>query len=471
MLSVFFRRCFALVVVNCLVSSVTLESHSVKAEQVRRPNIIMMYTDDQAQHCMGIMGNKHIQTPNMDLLARRGVLFNNAFVTTAICCCNRACLLTGQHMVRHGIRDFITPLSAEAFDQTYPALLRKSGYRTAFLGKYAIGNPTKQSRELSLPADKFDFWYGFDQNINFRQEIDGQPRYLTEVMTEKAIEFMRTNPSDQPFCLTVAFKEPHGPFNYFDPSVPNIYENVEIPTSPTFTLEDFESQPEFIRSSLGGDGSRKRLEQNAVAQNELRTFYRTITRADQAVGKILDELERLKLDSNTIVIFTSDHGSLLGDHGLSGKWLMYENSIRVPMIIYDPRADKKHAGTRRDQMVLSIDLAPTMLTLAGLVPPESMQGRNLMPILKQEPIQWRQHYYYEHTYQTDPPRSPIPKTEGVRTERWKYIRYPDVDPVYEQLFDLESDPLERRNLASVEEHSKQLIELRAFCDKERMLLR
>jgi arylsulfatase A-like enzyme len=436
-----------------------------------RPNILIMYTDDQAQQCLGVMGNTHIQTPNMDRMAKRGVLFNNAFVTTAICCCNRACLLTGQHMVRHGVRDFLTPLSEEAFDQTYPALLRRSGYRTGFLGKYAIGNPNRSDRDLSLPANKFDFWYGFDQGIDFRQVIDGNPRYLTEVMTEKAIEFLQTTKPDQPFCLSIAFKEPHGPFNFFDPAVPNPYENAELPISPTFSVADFESQPDFIRTSLGADGSKKKLEQRQIAQQELRTMYRTISRADQAVGKILDELERLKLDDNTVVIFTSDHGSLMGDHGLSGKWLMYEGSIRVPMIVVDPRVDKKFAGTRRNEMVLTIDLAPTMLSLAGLTPPSTMQGLNMAPLISHQSLEWRKHYYYEHTYQTEPPRSPIPKTEGIRTERWKYIRYPDTVPVYEQLFDLESDPIERKNLATQQEHASQLSSLRALCDNESAALR
>ena len=160
---------------------------SLHAED-RRPNILFLFTDDQPQNCLGIMGNMHIQTPNQDRLAQRGVLFNNAFVTTAICCCNRACILTGQHMVRHGIQDFITPLSAEAFDQTYPAILRKAGYRTGFSGKYAIGNPSKASRELSLPAK-------------------------------------------------------------------------------TCTQKDWDAQPEFIRKSLGGDGSQSRLHKVADSQN------------------------------------------------------------------------------------------------------------------------------------------------------------------------------------------------------------
>ncbi len=431
----------------------------------RRPNILFMFTDDQPQSCLGIMGNEHILTPHLDRLARRGTLFNNAFVTTAICCSNRACILTGQHMYRHGIKDFKTPLSAAAFNQTYPVLLRQSGYRTSYLGKFAVGNPSTNERELCLPANKFDDWYGFPQNINFRQEIDGKPRYLTTVITERAIEFLRATTPEQPFCLTVAFKEPHGPFNYFDPDAPNAYEDTQIPPSPTFTRRDWDSQPEFIRRSLNGDRSLSRLRDREAYQRELRTFYRTVTRADAAVGSILNELARLGLDDNTVVIFSSDHGSLLGDHGLFGKWLMYENSIRVPLIIYDPRIDPKIGGGRRDEMVLSIDLAPTILALAGIEPPNSMQGKNVMPIVERQSTEWRTRFYYEHIYNTNPPRSPIAKSEGIRTRRWKYIRYPETDPVFEQLFALEADPLERNNLASYAEHAVVLSQLRTKCDE------
>ena len=435
----------------------------------RRPNILFMFTDDQPGNCLGVMGNEHILTPNLDRLARRGTLFDNAFVTTAICCSNRACILTGQHMYRHGIKEFKTPLSAAAFDQTYPVLLRQSGYRTGYLGKFAIGNPDLNEPDLCLPASKFDDWYGFPQSINFRQTIDGKTRHLTTVMTERAIDFLRATTPEQPFCLTVAFKEPHGPFNYFDPSLPNAYEGAIIPPPPTFTQRDWDSQPEFIRASLNGDGSSSWLNDHEAYLKAVRTFYRTVTRADTAVGEILTELARLNLDDNTVVIFSSDHGSLLGDHGLSGKWLMYENSIRVPLIIYDPRVDSKIGTGRRDEMVLSIDLAPTILALAGVEPPDSMQGENVMPIVQQQPPEWRTHFYYEHIYDTNPPRSPIAKSEGIRTRRWKYIRYPDVDPVYEQLFDLKADPLERKNLASIAEHAVVLSQLRTQCDEVRRL--
>ncbi len=453
----------SIVVFVCVARCLAL-GPQLRAED-RPPNIILMFTDDQAISCLGAMGNEAIRTPNMDALARRGVLFENAFVTTAICCSNRACLLTGQHMYRHGITDFQKPLGAEAFSHTYPALLRKAGYRTGYLGKYAIGSPTADQRKLSLPADQFDYWYGFPQSINFRQVVNGKPQYLTEVMTEKAIEFLRTSSSDKPFCLTVAFKEPHGPFNYFDPSVPNVYANKKLPESPTFTENDFASQPAFIRNSLNGDGTRSRLESPERYQEDLRTVYRTVTRADQAVGKIMDELHHLKLDDNTVVIFTSDHGCLLGDHGLFGKWLMYENSIRVPLIVYDPRLDAKLAGSRRDEMALTIDIAPTILSIAGIEPPKSMQGVDIMPILQGTHTDWRSQFYYEHTYQTDPPRAPIAESEGIRTTRWKFIRYPKQTPVYEQLFDLERDPLEQNNLADEESQAEILARLRLLCQQ------
>jgi arylsulfatase A-like enzyme len=375
-------------------------------------------------------------------------------------------------MRRHGITDFRTPLSQAAFAQTYPAILRDAGYRTGYLGKYAIGNPQIHPERLTLPEFEFDYWYGFPQSISFKQIVDGQTRFLTEVMTEKAIEFLEIE-DDRPFCLTIALKEPHGPFTYFDPHAKNPYEDVEIPASPTFTVADFEQQPEFIRHSLNGSESRRLLRNPESYQAELRTFYRTVSRADQVVGDILAALERLGLAENTVIIYSSDHGSLLGDHGLTGKWLMYENSIRVPLIIDDPRLRLAGEKTRSsvttpgqsDAIVLSIDLAPTMLSIAGVPIPETMDGRDLMPLVRDESVSWRSHFYYEHCYTPeDKHRAPIPRTEGIRTARWKYVRFPDQVPVYEQLFDLDSDPLERRNLIREAEYRGQTVRLRALCD-------
>jgi len=442
-----------------------------EAAQTSKPNILFFLTDDQPQNCMACMGNEHIQTPNMDRLAADGMLFTNSFVTTAICCSNRACILTGQHMRRHGITDFQTPLSAEAFAQTYPALLRKAGYRTGYLGKFPIGSPNPEIKHLSLPAEQFDFWFGFPQMIDFKQQVNGQVRYLTTVIEEKAVEFLRSNPPNQPFCLTVALKEPHGPWNYYDPDVPNPYENIHIPPPPTFTPGHFEALPEFIRSSLNGELATRWFKDPNTYQNHVRTYYRLITRADIALGRIMAALQETGLDENTVVIFSSDNGSMLGAHGLDGKWLMYEESIRVPLIIRDPRLPKELRGRRCERMVLSIDLAPTMLSLAGVPIPSAMQGRDLTPLLSNPTLTWREDWYYEHVYNTKPPRRPIVKCEGVRTERWKYVRYPEIEPPYEQLFDLQNDPYEEHNLANDPNHTEQVSRLREGCDKYRLSLK
>ena len=434
------------------------------ADEQSRPNILFMMTDDQRFDDLGCMGNEIIRTPNLDRLAADGVVFENTFVTTAICCSSRASVLTGQHMRRHGIVDFAMPLSSEAMDNSYPVLLRKSGYRTGFLGKMAIGSPKKEVRHLALPADKFDFWFGFPQSISFRQVVDGEERFLTTLLADKAVEFLRTNPKDKPFCLSISFKTPHGPWNFFDPHTPNPYEDADIPAPISYTRKDYEAQPEFLRNSLNGSGPwpdnpRERFLSNA------RTCYRLITGMDSAVGRIMAALEELGLDHNTIVIFTSDHGSLRGTHGLMGKWIMYEESIRAPLIVHDPRLPSSLRGTRREQMVLNIDFAPTMLAMGGAAIPSAMQGQDFSPLLRDASLEWRSEWFYEHIYNTRPPRRPIAKSVGVRTERWKYIRYFEQDPPYEQLFDLENDPDEDENLAQREQYAEILADMRARCER------
>ncbi len=446
--------------------------------QKRRPNILFMQTDDQPFDYLGCAGNRFIQTPNIDKLAADGVRFDNAFTTTAICCSTRASVLTGQHMRRHGILDFATPLSADALEATYPVLLRNAGYRTAFLGKYAIGRtplkgvvdsegeaPGFRDPSLALPSDRFDYWFGFPQGIDFRQVVNDKKRHLTQLLAERAIDFFRSVPAGQPFCMSLNFKAPHGPI-YFDPDLPNPYEEAEIPPPASYTKADFDSQPEFLRKSLNGNtDGRWPDDPRGEFLRRARTYYRLLTGVDIAVGKIMAALKELGLDDNTVIIYTSDHGSLRGAHGLTGKWIMYEESIRVPLIIRDPGLPANLRGSQREEMALNIDMAPTMLGLAGAPVPATMQGRDLGPLVSNEPVKWRDNWFYEHTFNTPPTRLPIARSEGVRTTTWKYIRYTDQEPpheqLYEQLFDLANDPLERRNLAGEKAHEKTLGELRA----------
>lgn len=444
--------------------------------QAGRPNILFIQTDDQRFDDLGCVGNPIIKTPNVDRLAAEGTRFVNAFVTTAICCSSRASVLTGQHMWRHGIRDFATPLSAGQFDLTYPALLQRAGYRTGFIGKYAVGAaraergvvdslgfaPGSVRPSASLPANRFDYWFGFPQAINFLQVVGGEKRHLTPLMTGRAIEFLRAGPPGRPFCLSLNFKEPHGPFNYFDPDSPDNYKDSDIPSPPTATQADFEKQPEFLRKSLNGsaDGAW-RADARQRFLRDARTCYRLVEDVDRAVGQVMAALRELKLDANTVVIFTSDNGSLRGAHGLTGKWLAYEESMRVPLIVRDPRLPAGLRGVRREEMALNIDLAPTMLRLAGVPVPPEMQGRDLSPLLSGTAVKWRDDWFYEHTYTPEDDRPPIARSEAVRTARWKYIRYIDTTPRFEQLFDLLNDPLERQNLADRPEHKQILADLRA----------
>jgi arylsulfatase A-like enzyme len=300
--------------------------------------------------------------------------------------------------------------------------------------------------------------------------VNGKPRYLTTVMTEKAVAFLKetkTKP-EQPFCLVVALKEPHGPLDYFDPEYKDPYTNATIPPPKNLSRSSFEALPEKVKSSLGA--MPQWFEKPETYQAALRKTYAYTSRADAAVGEICRALKEQGLDQNTVVIHMSDNGSMDGAHGLDGKWLMYEESIHVPLIIRDPRLPKSTQG-RRSQMALSIDLAPTILAMAGVPIPKSMQGRDLQPLLRNAKAKGRDDWYYEHTYNTDPPRKPIPKSEGVRTERWKYIRYTEETPPLEQLFDLQTDPQEERDLASAPTHSKTLSTLRARCDSYRKTLR
>ncbi len=436
-----------------------------------RPNIVFLYSDDQPQRAMGNMGDPFFHTPNIDRLAREGVFFENAFVTTAICAVSRASIFTGQHMVRHGVADFDTPLSREQMNRSYSSLLRKAGYGTAFLGKFAIGHPRSVPRELCLPEHRFDLWYGFPQGLSYSQEVDGKERYVTTVMEEKAITFLRENPTGRPFLLIMALPEPHGqgggPWNMWDPEF-----EVDPPASPavlpkTMTLEARGLLPAAIRESRNGvsfTGYKERYQQYMA------TVRRYTARTDLAVGRILDALRELGLEDNTVVIFASDNGSMWGAHGIAGKWNMYEESLRVPLIIRDPRPHSRTPG-RRAQMALNIDLAPTMLAMAGVPIPDAMQGMDLGPILRDENAAGRKDWYYEHDVGTRSRGTPLPRCEGVRTERWKYIRYKDTHPVEEELFDLEADPLEEQNLVKDALHAKTLARLRARCDELRNTLR
>ncbi len=439
-----------LVALTMLVASAAAADRADEA--VRRPHIVLLLADDMRWDLMGCEDHPVVQTPSLDRLASQGVLFTRSFCTTSICAVNRASLLTGQYASRHRVPDFATPVVGDAFAETFPAALRRAGYYSGFIGKWGLGGP--------LPKDQFDFWEGFaGQGKFFEKEGD---EHLTARQADHALRFLADVPDGRPFFLWLSFKAPHvqdGAPREFppDPRHESLYTDVKVPMPPTATPEAFAALPRFIQTSENRTRWQRRFATPEMHQATVKDHFRLITGLDEAVGRIMQALHDGGLAEQTVVIFTSDNGFFLGEHGLAGKWLMYEESIRVPLLIRGPGALSTPPGRRLDPMVLGIDVAPTIFELAGLPVPASVQGRSLKPLLLGERPAWRDEFFYEHHYEAG---GRIPPSEGVRDHRWKYVRYVAADPPVEYLFDLKSDPREERNLAAVPEHRRQLDDMR-----------
>lgn len=428
------------------------------AEAHEKPNIIFILTDDQRWDALGCAGNPIIQTPNMDRLAEKGVRFEHAFVTTPICAASRASIFTGLYERTHGFT-FGTPPLAQAYtDISYPRCLRQAGYRTGFIGKFGI------DVEKGTIGKMFDSYKNLVRNPYFKK-VDGKLRHLTEVNGDEAIKFLRSCKPGQPFALSISFNAPHAEDldrkQYFwPPACDNLYNDVKIPDPKTSDPAFFEAQPDFLKASLNRVRWKWRFDTPEKYQDMVKGYYRMISGVDMVLGRVMEELKKLGVDKNTVIILTADNGYFQGERGFAGKWLMHESSIRVPLIVYDPQRALSNQGTVLKQMALNVDIAPTILGLAGLDIPGAIQGRSLIPLLNGEKVKWRTEMFCENLYN----HPAIPQSEGIRTARWKYIRYRN-HPDFEELYDLIRDPLEEKNLASDERYKEQLLELRERCDQ------
>jgi len=420
-----------------------------------RPNIIFILTDDQRYDALGCMGNRLIRTPHIDRLAADGVLFRNMFCTTSICATSRTSFITGQYERRHHIDGFRTPLSKRQLAESFPVRLRKRGYRTGFVGKWGLGGP--------LPKQAWDVFEGFSgQGRYFPKGQSGKPgTHITGKLRAQALRFLDGCTRDKPFLLQLYTKAAHcqdgDPWPFQPDSKYNaLFKGITIPKPVTATEKDFQALPAFLRNSEARKRWFVRFANDRMYQKSVKDYYRLVAGIDDTVGAIVAKLRAKNLTNNTVIIFTSDNGFYLGEHGLAGKWYMHEESIRLPLVIYDPRLPSRLRGRKVSQLVLNIDIAPTIFNLAGLQIPNAVQGRSMVPLLQGTPVTWRNDFLYEHRFKH--PR--IPKTEGVRTERWTYTRYTSIDPVYEELFDLKTDPHQQHNLAGDPRYQKKLRQLR-----------
>ncbi|MCO5240729.1 MAG: sulfatase [Chitinophagaceae bacterium] len=440
----------------------TLTSYSqqnLAGRDANRPNIIFLLTDDQRWDALGAAGNTIIQTPHLDQLARSGILFQNAYTTTAICCVSRAGILTGQYEAYHNIHDFSTDLSPEALSRTYPVLLKNAGYQIGFIGKFGIGkNP---------PESVFDFWMDTEAGGKGQPDYmitgkDGNLIHDTDTINNAIQSFLdQFGKRDQPFYLSVSFKAPHEqdgfpPRYIIQPRYKEYYKYAAIPEPVTAAPEYWEQLPGFFRTDTNFARARWKglFGTPELFRENVKNYYRLITGVDDVVGNIVSKLKETGIDRNTIIIFMGDNGMFLGEHGMEGKWYGYEESIRVPMLIYDPDLPDKIRQYKAPQIALNIDIAPTILGMAGIKPPGEMQGIDLIRMLKNE-IPEREDFFYQHYFLGG---SRIPQVEGVVTKRFKYMNYIEHD--YEELYDIRYDPHETTNLAGDAGFKKELAVLR-----------
>jgi arylsulfatase A-like enzyme len=424
-----------------------------------RPNIVLIVADDMRYDAFGAAGNAVLKTPALDALAESGTYFPENFVTTSICPTSRASIYTGTYALRHGVYRFGQKVPEPFLKQGFPALLRDAGYHTGFVGKWGLGGTPERwfDASTSLRAQ--------GQYVGGRRESE---EHLTDRQTRQALRFLKERPSYKPFLLVVATKAPH------EPRIPQdrfarAYDGVTVPRMRTDTKAQAALTPEVLMRSMSRTHYERYNGTEEAYQNTTKDYYALISGVDALTGELVSELEQAGLADSTALFFTSDNGMLLGEHGLAGKWCMYEESIRTPLIARLPGAFFPDAKPGRvDAMTLNVDLAPTLIEMAGATIPATMQGRSLLPLLAgAEPAAWREHFYYEHPY-THGGR--IVACEGVRTRSLKYARYYKGEAEAELLFDVTKDPFEERNLLSDGAYAERLDGLRRQCEAARAQL-
>jgi len=424
------------------------------ARSDRRPNVVFILTDDQRWDHMSCAGHAFLKTPNLDRIAAEGAHFKNMFVTTSLCSPSRASFLSGLYAHTHGVVNNFTDYPSRL--TSFPMRLREQGYQTAYIGKWHMGEKSDEKR----PG--FDTWIthkGQGKYFDNVWNVNGKRRvvkgYYTTNVTNMAVQWLKGS-RRKPFCLILGHKAPHTPFTP-EPKYAHLYDKTEIryPKS-AFALE---GKPEWVKQRIDTwhgiygpiYGFRKKFpdarpESVKDFARFVRAYTATIKSVDDSVGRIHAALKQIGELDNTLLIFASDNGMFLGEHGMTDKRTMHEESIRVPLLARYPRLIRP--GTTIDRQVLNIDLAPSVLDICGAAPLENIHGTSWKRLLSGEARRWRRSWFYEYNYEKQFPYTP--NVRGVRTDRWKYVHYPHGDGTPDrhmaELYDLESDPGEANNL-------------------------
>lgn len=399
----------------------------------RRPNILLVLTDDVRHDTLGCAGDARLQTPNLDRLAKEGVRFSNAFVTSSLCSPSRASMLTGCYAHRHGVIDNISR-DPDRSCPTFAQVLQQAGYETAYIGKWHM-------LARATPRAGFDHWISFTSQgeyirntMNFNGDWRLVMNYITDELTDHAVEFIGRE-REKPFLLVVGHKAAHAPFV---PATRHAghYAGVDF-TRRGESDGDLARKPDW-----GGRGA------DAPTAEDLRNYHRCLLAVDEGVGRLVQALRDKGQLDDTLVVYTSDNGLLLGEHGgLRDKRAAYEASIRVPLLVRHPRLAGK--GRTCDEMALGLDLMPTFCEAAGIATPASSQGRSLLPLAQGG--RGRDDFLYEYFRE----EGTVPTCLAVRTREWKYVTYPEDPGLQPELYDLRTDPDERLNLAGLPAHEAQ----------------
>ncbi len=449
-----------------LALALSFGAASVPAADARRPNILFFFADDQRHDTLGVAGHPIVQTPAIDRLARDGVRFRNAFVTTAVCWVSRAVVLTGEWARTHAQRDAIPVVTPRALSTIFPQQLRAAGYRTGHFGKWHLVGPPGFN-----PAAQFDRYEAIGRNPYFKTLPDGTKRHETDLVGDRGVEFIKSQPKDQPFCLNLWFNAAHAEDNDrrpgighypWPPSVDGLYEDRTVPAPRLGDAAIYERHPDFLKQSINRERFFWSYDTPEKYQTNARAYLRMISGIDRAIARVVAALEEAGLADNTIIVYSADNGYYLGDRGFQGKWSHYDEALRVPLVIRDPRVPAAQRGRVVDQMALNVDLPATFLDWAGVPRPAGYEGRSLAPLVAgRPPADWRRHFFCEHL-----DLAPTLTWEGVRGERYAYARYFDQQPAYEFLHDLQRDPDALVNLAADPAAAEALRTMRALCDAE-----
>ena len=435
---------------NLVLLSLLLTFSQCMIAQGDRPNFIFIYTDDQRYDCLGVVqkeqGDKArfpwLQTPNLDKLANEGVRFRNAFVVQSLCTPSRASFLTGKYTHTHNVYTNFTNFPEDL--DTWASLLTKEGYQTGYIGKWHMGSEGGQRPGFTYSASYLGQGIFFDCPFEINGQKTQTKGWVDDIATDYAIEFIKKNKNKE-FAVAIGYKSAHVPF------IPNEKHKDLYPDAQMQPAQNHMNYPIYLGRVHYAKPEHTKPYGNVLTKDYI-DYFRTLTAIDDNMGRIMQLLEELDIEDNTMIVYSSDNGYQFGEHGIGDKRSAYETSMRIPMIVRYPNGKLNH--TTSDAMVLNIDLAPTLLDMAGVNVPEEMQGKSWKPLLMENSKSIRKGFMYEYffsykditDYEIQTANPPItPTIVAYRTDDAKIITYPEQGWV--ELFDLVNDPYERENLA------------------------